>query len=63
VKEKYGMLRFYVSNASQETMDFIYACEEASREICESCGRQGRIREIDGWLTTLCDYCAEASDA
>lgn len=66
VKEKFGMLRFYVSGvpkSSDATSDVlnpffsvIHFTESLSSQICEKCGNAGTLRE-GGWWRTLCDSC------
>ena len=56
IKEKYGTLRFYVMQGSDELFDAIAQAEEKSRTICEECGAPGELRDIGGgWLRTVCD--------
>jgi len=57
VKEKFGGLRCYVDNATEEMYKLIEAAEEKSFTICEDCGgAEGELRG-GGWLRTLCDAC------
>jgi hypothetical protein len=58
IKEKFGGLRFYIGSAPKWIWDYIAAHEDASRSICEDCGREGRVRNMGGWLRTLCSFCA-----
>lgn len=54
VKEKYGSLRFYISGGTDEIFKIIDEYEMKSEEICEVCGKKGKL--IHGpWITTLCD--------
>lgn len=55
VKEKFGTLRFYVSSAPNWYFDLINYYENKSAYICESCGKEGKVRTDLGWLLTLCD--------
>lgn len=55
IKEKFGGLRFYVSNVPMEMFDFIGDVEEESYTICEECGKPGTTRDDLGWVLTLCD--------
>lgn len=55
VKEKYGTLRFYVDFANDASWDIIEKYEAKSATICEECGHPGQRREINGWISTLCD--------
>ena len=54
VKEKYGTLRFYVDNATDEHHNIIDHYEHISSKTCEVCGSEGRIRP-GGWIRTLCE--------
>ena len=60
VKEKFGGLRFYVSNVARETSDAVFEAidkaEAFSLETCENCGNLGKPNEF-GWIVTLCDGC------
>lgn len=58
VKEKFGQLRFYINSAPEEVYDLIYEYENKSYEICEGCGKRGKLRK-EGWWKTLCDDCKE----
>lgn len=57
VKEKWGTLRFYLTNATDEAWDLVEAAEEASESICEECGAPGKMRDEHLWVLTLCDQC------
>ena len=60
-KEKLGGLRvfFRLRGAPPDMWPALRApvdrAEEASSRTCERCGAPGRTRDVDGWLTTLCD--------
>lgn len=56
VKEKFGTLRFYVSNANDEVYKLINKAENLSAKTCEDCGEPGEIK-IGSWIRTLCDTC------
>lgn len=58
VKEKFGGLRFYVGECSDEVYDVIVKGENESYTVCEDCGKPGRERP-GGWILTLCDECEE----
>lgn len=53
-KEKFGGLRFYVNDTSDECDKIISKYESLSMETCEVCGEKGETRS-GGWITTLCD--------
>jgi hypothetical protein len=55
IKEKFGSLRFYVWSAPVEIHDIISKYELRSEYICEICGEAGKIRNIRGWYSCLCD--------
>lgn len=55
VKEKFSGLRFYTDNGNEATWDLVREAEEKSYHICEICGKEGKIRDIKGWLKTLCE--------
>ena len=62
IKEKYGVLRIYVTgkleslNAFEKMAD---AAELESVTICECCGAPGQLRDDLPWMLTLCDRCLE----
>ena len=58
VKEKYGTLRFYIYNGSDEAFDLIDRAEFASERTCEECGEPGKLTD-GGWVRTLCATCEE----
>lgn len=56
VKEKYGTLRFYVSNANKTHYKLISMAEHMSAKTCEVCGKPSTPnKERTGWITTRCD--------
>lgn len=56
VKEKWGILRVYISPHTDEAQAIVDRAEADSKTVCEDCGKPGRLRE-GGWLRTLCDDC------
>ncbi len=54
VKEKFGLLNFYMSKITEEMRSLICEAEGKSASTCEECGRQGKLRG-GRWLKTLCD--------
>jgi hypothetical protein len=62
VKEKFGGLRVGLSSIGMENYPTVVLAikhaEENSVKVCEECGRSGRVRNINGWLKTLCDGCS-----
>lgn len=57
VKEKFGRLRFYLSNYIPEVEAIVDQFEIYSSMICECCSGVGSMRERGGWLKTQCDEC------
>lgn len=66
IKEKFGGLRIYfdLPDDLSDRDDVWKICWEAEKEaedasfkICEDCGSAGVIRNVSGWLRTLCDPC------
>ena len=54
VKEKFGTLHFYiVGNKNSHDVTFTY--ERKSENICEYCGRKGKLRNLT-WTKTLCFF-------
>lgn len=62
VKEKFGTLRFYVGAATDEMHDRINEAEKKSAEICEVCGKPGKIRGRM-WIYCACDEHTREEDA
>lgn len=58
-KEKFGTLRFYTTNATEELNNLIKEAERLSWNTCEVCGKPGKLRHRNYWLKTVCDKCAE----
>ena|ERR1700686_4797620 len=61
VKEKFGGLRIYVSEAGAR-----FALDELETEsftVCEDCGKPGSLATIGHcWLVTVCDTCMTKRD-
>ncbi len=58
VKEKFGGLRYYVSNLpvteSQEIYGLISVAEDKSNTICDVCGEPAETAAYDYFVTTRC---------
>lgn len=54
IKEKFGGLRFYVHQRTDEANALIDAAEERSYAICEACGEPGEAKSVGGWCATYC---------
>jgi len=60
VKEKFGGLRFYVTDATDAQYVMIGFAESMSYRICENCGTTKDARcWQEGWHRTLCISCAK----
>ena len=61
IKEKYGQLSislFYGTFQNPQRIDaLIHEAEEKSRHTCEECGKPGIARDVNGWISTLCNEC------
>jgi hypothetical protein len=55
VKEKFGGLRFYINEGSDEIYKRITIAEKVSYKTCERCGEKGELRNDIGWYLTLCE--------
>lgn len=55
VKEKFGGLRFYINDGTDEVFDRIHKAERESYTICEVTGTPGKVRTDLSWHMTLCD--------
>lgn len=56
IKEKFGGLRFYIAQGSDDMWNRVYQAEKESYSICEDCGKPGSLRDRS-WMRTLCDEC------
>ncbi len=57
VKEKFGILRFYMTSSTDEMEQWIREAERESARTCEDCGAPG-VRTGKGWIRTLCGECS-----
>lgn len=55
MKEKYGTLRAYFHNTTDEMEELIHEAETLSETTCEQCGKTGKTRIDRGWYYTSCD--------
>ena len=55
VKEKFGGLRIYLDNSSDEAYAIVNAAEIESEKTCEICGQPGVNTETSGWYATRCE--------
>jgi len=59
IKEKYGVLCFYIGNFIDGAYKIIIKYENKSAHICETCGKHGKIKAKGNWLKCLCKKCAK----
>jgi hypothetical protein len=58
IKEKWGSLRLYMDDATDDMREIIYDAEEKSNSVCENCGSTEDVRKTKGgWIKTLCGQC------
>jgi len=62
IKEKFGGLRFYIHEGTDEIYNKIIKAEQESYKTCENCGQPGQIRN-NGWYKTLCDNCNKTKNS
>lgn len=57
VKEKYGRLRFYVSEYIEDVEAWINEAEEECTKVCERCGSGDNLVWTEGWISRICKGC------
>ena len=57
IKEKYGTLRFYANNTTDEIDGAIGLAEFLSYKTCEFCGAIENVGRTKGWIYTICKDC------
>lgn len=62
IKQKFGTLRFYVHNNTQEIQELIEEAQAQSAITCEQCGNPGKIGGED-YIRVLCDACRAEKSA
>jgi len=55
IKTKFGGLRIHLNQTTPFLRGVIAMAEQTSYSICEHCGLKGDIRNIRGWVATLCE--------
>lgn len=56
VKEKFGLLRVYMSAHTYEIDKACHRAVEESGRTCERCGGVGKMSK-QGWMSVMCDEC------
>jgi hypothetical protein len=59
IKEKFGSLRVYIDNYTEEAQAIVRRYEWLSREFCEFCGGLDRVSLWGGWIQATCHPCSE----
>jgi len=59
VKEKFGGLRFYMSQRDDVVDEIVAEMEEKSYTTCETCGSTDASKRTEGWHKVLCNSCHE----
>jgi hypothetical protein len=59
IKEKFGGLRFYANNITDELRDKIAEAESDSYNVCEFCGTRKNVGHTSDWIITCCKDCAK----
>ena len=62
VKEKFGMLSFYMTQSNDEIRTLIRAAERSTQETCEACGKPGSKTPNKHWAYTRCGDCSERNE-
>lgn len=55
IRQKFGTLTVYLSNATPEVQTVVDKAQAASMVTCEVCGSPGRLAERHGWISVKCD--------
>jgi hypothetical protein len=55
IKQKFGELRWYMSEETPVIRGAIDVIENLSRFTCEVCGNVAQRRNVKRWISTLCD--------
>lgn len=57
IKSKFGTLRFYINQGTEQIFRLIDAAELKSATVCEYCGANAK-QVVNGlWVSTVCDEC------
>ena len=55
VKEKFGGLRFYTGPSLDAQWNRITLAEGQAAVTCDVCGKEGKMRDLNGYMATRCD--------
>jgi hypothetical protein len=59
IKEKFAGLRIYYDGGDEFIAGITQMAEAVAAITCEKCGVPGKVRNLNGFLATLCDSCNE----
>lgn len=59
IKEKWGVLQIYTNYHTDELYEMINKAEDASWNICESCGSEKYVGNTDHYISVCCVDCLE----
>jgi hypothetical protein len=59
IKEKFGTLRFYISCGTDKMHDITSEAEQKSENVCEMCGKPGKLYAEGWWYTSCPDHAAD----
>nr|GAT43415.1 predicted protein [Mycena chlorophos] len=62
IKQKFGYLRAYIAGDGYGRHLRMRAGQE-SLLICETCGEDGKLGILDGWISVACQECADGTVA
>lgn len=60
IKEKYGHLRIYAQDYTDEIDDIIDRADYDSSRVCAHCGATAEYTRTVGWILPLCRSCVDA---
>jgi hypothetical protein len=60
VKEKFGGLRIYEENGTEETHLLIKETSNFCEHLCEKCGNPSELSLKSGWASNICDTCKKS---
>jgi hypothetical protein len=62
VKEKFGGLSFYYNGGDRLIEGMVWLASTQSYHICEKCGSTENLGQTEGWISVLCETCANHPD-
>ena len=62
IKEKFGSMRLYYIGGDDFVDGVISMAESMSHDICELCGKPGKINKEGYWLSCRCEECRKEEE-